>query len=120
MTNRLHAVMQRRAEKKNHEKWVFTNGDMTTHRRDSTHYLNDYLNKAGIPITVHQMRHTFASRLLKEGMTLFQLKELLGHKNIQSTMRYAHLEGNGSTEQAAEIFNARQVEKNRAKLKVVS
>ena len=44
MTNRLRRVMERRADKKNHMKWVFTNGDVTKHRRDSTHYLNDSKN----------------------------------------------------------------------------
>jgi integrase len=120
MTNRLRQVMQRRAEKRNHPKWVFTNQDMDNHRRDSTHYLNDYLKKAGIPATVHLFRHTFASRLLKAGMTLLELKELLGHKNIQSTMRYAHLEKNVTSGKATDILNALQVDKNRAKLKVVS
>jgi integrase len=120
MSNRLHEVMQRRAESKNHEKWVFTNGDRTTHRRDSTHYLNDYLKRADIPITVHICRHTAASRLLKAGFTLVELKEFLGVKNIQTVMRYAHLEKDVTTQKAADIFNARQVKVNRAKLKVVS
>lgn len=119
MTNRLRQVMQRRAEKKNHQKWVFTNQDMDDHRSDSTHYLNEYLKKAGLPATVHLLRHTFASRLLKAGLTIVELKELLGHKNIQSTLRYLHLEKNVTTHKAADIMNARQVKKNRSKLKVV-
>jgi site-specific recombinase XerD len=40
----------------------------------------------------HDLRHTFASRLLAEGVTLREIQELLGHKNPQQTMRYAHLE----------------------------
>jgi integrase len=40
----------------------------------------------------HDLRHTFASRLLKNGETLRVVQDLLGHKNIQQTMRYAHLE----------------------------
>jgi len=56
----------------------------------------------------------------KAGMTLFELKELLGHKNIQSTMRYAHLEKNVTNGKATDILNALQVDKSRAKMKVVS
>lgn len=120
MTNRLQAVMQRRAEDKNHEKWIFTNGDMTTHRRDATGYLNSYLKRAGIPATVHMCRHTASSRLLAAGFTLAELKEFLGVKSYQTVLRYSHLEKNVTTHKAADIMNARHVEANRAKLSVVS
>jgi hypothetical protein len=39
-------------------------------------------------ITPHQLRHTFATEMLRAGMSLPALKELLGHKSIRMTMRY--------------------------------
>ncbi|HEY6290263.1 MAG TPA: tyrosine-type recombinase/integrase [Terriglobia bacterium] len=36
-------------------------------------------------------RHTFASRLVMAGVPLRHVAELMGHSEIQTTMRYAHL-----------------------------
>lgn len=42
-------------------------------------------------ITAHSLRHTHASWLAQSGLDILQIKEQLGHKNIDMTMRYAHL-----------------------------
>lgn len=41
--------------------------------------------------TWYCMRHTFASRLVMAGVDIRTVAELMGHKTIQMTMRYAHL-----------------------------
>lgn len=42
-------------------------------------------------ITTHSLRHTHASWLAQSGVDILYIKEQLGHKKIETTMRYAHL-----------------------------
>ncbi|WP_237072566.1 site-specific integrase [Pseudaestuariivita rosea] len=53
---------------------------------------NRIRKRAGIPdVRIHDLRHTYASVAMKQGIDPFTLKEILGHKNLQTTLRYAHL-----------------------------
>ncbi len=39
-------------------------------------------------VTPHQLRHTFATTMLRNGVSLLALKEMLGHRSVAMTMRY--------------------------------
>ena len=55
--------------------------------------LKQSVTKAGIikPVTLHTLRHSFATHLLEEGLDLFTLKEQMGHARITTTMTYIHI-----------------------------
>ena len=57
-----------------------------------THF-RKYRRKARLDekVKVHTLRHCFATDLIERGATLIQVKELMGHSNIRSTMAYVHI-----------------------------
>ena len=59
-------------------------------------FFRKYRRKAGISedFIVHSLRHSFATKLVEEGAPLVQVKELLGHSCIRSTMTYVHVANN--------------------------
>ncbi|WP_300475452.1 site-specific integrase [uncultured Psychrobacter sp.] len=48
--------------------------------------------RAGVNCTMYDLRHTYASWLIQKGVGIYTIKDLLGHGDIESTMRYAHLD----------------------------
>ena len=52
-------------------------------------------------VRIHNLRHSYASRALALGESLPMIGRLLGHKQIETTARYAHL-ARDSAQEAAE------------------
>lgn len=59
----------------------------------------------GKRITVHSLRHGYATRLLESWMNIREIQELLGHKDIQTTESYCHILKSWLKNKVAEIFH---------------
>lgn len=75
--------------------YLFLNNDGTTHisYRAIQDAFHKYKSRAGVlkNVTVHTLRHCFATHLLEADTDVCRIKQLLGHTHIQSTTFYLHL-----------------------------
>ena len=91
MNRILGAELQRLRRENGNTAYVFANP--STHKPfwDLRRSFIRACKEAGITgIRFHDLRHTFASRLVQAGKDIVTVKELLGHSSLQVTMRYTH------------------------------
>ena len=55
------------------------------------HHIAKAMRKAGLGATSYWLRHSYAQQLLHIGRSIYEIKEMMGHENIQSTQRYLHI-----------------------------
>lgn len=85
----IHALKQQKQQIKT--EWVFArqNGERV---KTFNWLFRKAAQQAGIEdFRIHDLRHTFASWLVSEGVELVKVRDLLGHSSIKMTERYAHL-----------------------------
>lgn len=72
--------------------YVFTNPRTGKPYTTFSKSFNRCKKRAGINCTLYDLRHTYASWLVQDGVSIYTVKELLGHEDLESTQRYAHLD----------------------------
>lgn len=85
--------LRRWVKRSPHIEAVFTTGtgQRCTKSGLAEKYFKAVQRRAKVPvISFHDMRHTFASWYMRQHKDIWALKHLLGHKDIKTTMRYAH------------------------------
>jgi integrase len=71
--------------------WLFP-GRKDRPRKDTRHVWARVLKRAGIHgLRIHDLRHSYASHLVNAGFSLPVIGQLLGHSQVTTTSRYAHL-----------------------------
>jgi len=77
------------------QKWLFPGQPASHHLsiRSAQHIFDKAVLRAGIikKITIHGLRHTFATHLLESGTDIRYIQTLLGHANLRTTERYTHV-----------------------------
>ena len=71
--------------------YVFCNKEGEPYGDIKKSFLTAVENSSIINFHFHDLRHTFASHLVMAGIDLNTVRELLGHKSLEMTLRYSHL-----------------------------
>ena len=55
-------------------------------------HISEAMKKAGLASSPYSLRHTYARNLLMMGRSIYEIKEMMGHKDIESTQRYLYID----------------------------
>ena len=119
LTDRAARVLTRRNQEKDASPYVFKNS--TGGKRGyASQGIRKAIRRAGLEgVSIHTFRHTHASRLIQNGLNLYEVREILGHTDIKTTMRYAHLERRDVSSKARDVINRLNKETEKPDLKIV-
>ena len=114
ITNRMRPVIERRLQLAS--SYLFPNPkDLRVPRTTTTKSIRRAIKAAGLnspenvsrygTCTVHSFRDTFATRLVKAGVSLYKVQVMLGHSSPTMTQKYAHLETGDICQEISKVLN---------------
>jgi integrase len=72
--------------------WLFPSPKIVGHYTCIKHSWNMARTQADLEdVRIHDLRHSYASTLVNNGRSLYEVQRLLGHSDVSMTQRYAHL-----------------------------
>ncbi len=86
--------LNRQKLKTGYQEFVFLNSlGKNYKRKDSLNSFKRVCKKTGINgVTFHTLRHTFGTRALEASGNIVTVNKILGHRSLQTTMRYVHID----------------------------
>jgi site-specific recombinase XerD len=57
-------------------------------RGDIPRHIREFMKDCNFPATTYWLRHSYAQNLLESGASIYEIKEMMGHKSIGSTQKY--------------------------------
>lgn len=105
MTDRVKAMFERR--------FADITGDLVFPTKFGKHnndtWVQNSRRRAGIgdDVSLHTCRHTYITTLVKAGVPLPEIQQVVGHANIATTMLYSHVSATDAARKAADVLNRR-------------
>ena len=87
-------LIKRRTDALNETGYVFHRRGMKLKEDFVSKTFKGYVKLSGLNPTLHfhSLRHSFASWLVQDGVSIYAVKELLGHSDVKTTQVYSHLQ----------------------------
>ncbi|HEX2830227.1 MAG TPA: site-specific integrase [Burkholderiales bacterium] len=104
MTDRVAAILTRRRAHAPASRWVFESKSGGP-RGYAAKAIMKALRAAAPGATIHTLRHSCASKLIRNGLSIYEVAAILGHSSPATTQRYAHLERRDVSLKARDVIN---------------
>lgn len=63
-------------------------------RNDIPRHIREFMIDSNLPSSTYWLRHSYAQNLLESGASIFEIKEMMGHKSIDATKKYLSIHVN--------------------------